>query len=45
MSVSDEILPPDILLKILVVACPAWEFELFAPTAIPITGARVLIVV
>ena len=30
------------LFKILAVACPTFGFFVFAPTAIPITGAKVL---
>ena len=43
MSVSDNILPPDILFKILVVACPTFGFFVYAETAIPINGAVALI--
>ena len=42
MSVSDNILPPEILLSILVVACPTLGFLVLALTAIPINGAATL---
>jgi len=41
ISVSDKISPPEIEFKIFVVACPIFGFLLFAPTAMPITGATV----
>ena len=44
MSVRLRILPPVNDFKIFVVAAPTLAFLLFAPTAIPITGASVLIV-
>ena len=44
ISVRLKILPPVIDFKIFVVAAPTLAFLLFAPTAIPITGASVLIV-
>ena len=44
ISVSDKILPPVNDFNILVVAAPTLAFLLFAPTAIPITGASVFIV-
>ena len=43
MSVKLKILPPDILLRILVVACPTFGFLVLAVTAIPINGAVALI--
>ena len=43
MSVSDTILPSDILFKILVVACPTLGFFVFALTAIPLNGAVAII--
>ena len=43
ISVSDKILPPDILFKIFVVACPTFGFLVFAETAMPINGAVALI--
>ena len=43
MSVKLKILPPDILFRILVVACPTFGFFVFAETAIPINGAVALI--
>ena len=44
MSVKLKIFPPVNDFSILVVATPTCLFLLFAPTAIPITGASVLIV-
>ena len=44
MSVKLNFLPPVNDFKILVVAAPTLAFLHFAPTAIPITGASVLIV-
>ena len=44
MSVKLKILPPVKDFKIFVVAAPTLAFLLFAPTAIPITGASVFIV-
>ena len=44
MSVRLNILPPVNDFNILVVATPTFAFLLFAPTAIPITGASVFIV-
>ena len=43
ISVSDKILPPDILFRILVVASPTFGFLVLAVTAIPINGAVALI--
>ena len=43
MSVSDKNLPPDILCKIFVVACPTCKFFLFAATAIAVNGVAILI--
>ena len=44
ISVSDKIFPPVNDFNIFVVAAPTFAFLLFAPTAIPITGASVFIV-
>ena len=41
-SVNDNILPPVNYFNILAVAAPTCLFLVFAPTAIPITGAKVL---
>ena len=43
-SLRLKVLPPVNDFKIFVVAAPTLAFLLFAPTAIPITGASVLIV-
>ena len=43
MSVSDNILPPDIDFNIFVVTCPTLGYFVFAETAIPINGAVALI--
>ena len=43
MSVSDKIVPADILFKILVVACPTFGFIVSALTAILMNGAVALI--
>ena len=43
MLISGEILAPDILFNVLVVACPTFGFLVFAETAIPINGAVSLI--
>ena len=44
MSVELKVLPPVNDFNILAVAAPTCLFLLFAPTAIPITGASVFIV-
>ena len=44
MSLTLKILPPGILSKKIVVACATCGFLLLAPTAMPVTGARVSIV-